>query len=361
MKITVTAIKADIGSVGGHTKPSEEVLKRVKEIVEYNSKRRLLIDFYIGYIGDDIYILMTHTNGINNPDIHKLAFDAFMEGTEIAKSQGLYGAGQDMLKTSFSGNVKGMGPGVAEIEFEERPNEAFALFTADKTEPGAFNYPFYKIFCEPSSNTGLILNPTLTNGVKFFVMDVMEDRMVELHTPEDIFMIAAILMYPGRFVIDSILTKDNEPIMSATTDRLHNIAGTYVGKDDPAALVRLQKQFAATEEVCSVFKTAHYVAGDTRGSHHSALMPVKLNTAATANFCIPIVSCCLFSMHNGKLTEPVDAFDTPDWDYFRKKAVEKAEYMREQGFIHPATLIPEELEYQKGYQAIMDEIKRRFK
>jgi fructose 1,6-bisphosphate aldolase/phosphatase len=27
----------------------------------------------------------------------------------------LYGAGQDLLKDSFSGNVRGMGPGVAEI------------------------------------------------------------------------------------------------------------------------------------------------------------------------------------------------------------------------------------------------------
>jgi fructose 1,6-bisphosphate aldolase/phosphatase len=303
---------------------------------------------------------MSHVNDVGNSEVHKLAFDAFMKGSEIAKSQGLYGAGQDLLKTSFSGNVKGMGPGVAEIEFEERPNEPFALLTADKTEPGAFNYPFYRLFCEPSANTGLLLNPTLTKGVKFVIMDVMEGKKAELYTPEEIFMIAAILMYPGRYVIESILTKDKEPIMVATTDRLHNIAGTYVGKDDPASIVRLQKQFPATEEMCSLFKTAHYVAGNTRGSHHSSLMPVKRNTAATSNFCIPIVSCSLFSIHNGKLTEAVDAFETPDWDYFRMKATKKAEYMREQGFIHPATLIPEELEYNKGYQSIIDEVRKKF-
>jgi fructose 1,6-bisphosphate aldolase/phosphatase len=247
------------------------------------------------------------------------------------------------------------------MEFEERPNEPFAMITADKTEPGAFNYPFYRLFCEPSANTGILINPPLTKGVKFVVLDVMKGKKVELFTPNDIFLIAAILMYPGRYVIDSIWTRDKEPIMAATTDRLHNIAGTYVGKDDPACLVRLQKQFAATEETCSVFKAVHYVAGNTRGSHHLPLMPVKINSAATANFCIPIVSCALFSMHNGKLTEVVDAFETPDWDYYRRKATKKAEYMREQGFVHPATLIPEELEYNKGYQAIMNELKKRFK
>jgi fructose 1,6-bisphosphate aldolase/phosphatase len=361
MKITLSAIKADIGSIGGHTKPSEAVLEKVKKIIFENGvKSGLLIDSYVGYTGDDIHILMSHKNGVGNPEVHKLAFDAFMEGANIAKSQGLYGAGQDLLKTAFSGNVKGMGPGVAEMEFEERPNEPFALITADKTEPGAFNYPFYRLFCEPSANTGLLLNPTLTKGVKFVIMDVMEGKKAELYTPNDIFLIAATLMYPGRYVIESIWTKDNVPIMVATTDRLHNIAGTYVGKDDPACIIRLQKEFPATEEMCSVFKTAHYVAGNTRGSHHLPLMPVKRNSTASSDFCIPIVSCVLFSVHEGKLTEPVDAFETPEWDYFRAKAVEKAEYMREQGFVHPATLVPEELEYNKGYQSIMDEVRKRF-
>ncbi|MBI2971849.1 MAG: fructose 1,6-bisphosphatase [Candidatus Aenigmarchaeota archaeon] len=358
MKITLSAIKADIGGVGGHTKPSDELVDTVRKIV---SESKLPTDSYVGYTGDDIHILMSHDKGIGSSEIHKLAFDAFMEGTEVAKSQGLYGAGQDLLKTSFSGNVKGMGPGVAEMQFEERPNEAFVLLTADKTEPGAFNFPFYRVFCEPSANTGLLLNPTLSKGVTFRIMDVMDGTIAELRTPEDIFMIAAVLMYPGRYVVESVWTKDNEPVLAATTDRLHNIAGTYVGKDDPAALVRLQKNFPATEEFCSVFKVAHYVAGNTRGSHHVPLMPVKRNSPASTNFCIPLVSCSLFSMHNGMFTGPFDAFETPDWDYYRKRATKKADFMREQGFVHPATLIPEELEYNKGYQAIMDQVRQRFR
>ena len=107
MKITLSAIKADIGGVGGHTKPSKELLKRVEDIVK-RSKHDLLIDYYIGYAGDDIHIIMSHKNRVENNRIHKLAWDAFKEGTEVAKEQGLYGAGQDLLKDSFSGNVKGM-------------------------------------------------------------------------------------------------------------------------------------------------------------------------------------------------------------------------------------------------------------
>lgn len=360
MKVTITAIKADIGSIGGHTRPSEEVLKSVSDFISAGKEKAGIIDQYIGYTGDDIHLLLSHTHGINNNEVHKLAWDAFKAGTEVAKSQGLYGAGQDLLKDAFSGNVRGMGPGVAELEFEERPNEAFALFTMDKTEPGAFNFPLYRLFCEATANTGLILNPLLSKGVIIAVMDVMEGRTAEFHVPEDNFLLAAVLMYPGRYVVDTVRNSEG-PILSATTDRLHNVAGTYVGKDDPAALMRLQKGFPATEEACSVFKTAHYVAGDARGSHHMPLMPVKVRTPASANFCIPIVSCVLFSMHNGFFTAHIDAFDTPDWEYSRKKAIKKAEYMREQGFVHPATLIPEELEYNKGYNAMMDEVKKRFK
>ena len=39
-----------------------------------------------------------------------------------------------------------MGPGIAEIEMDERPSEVFCIFAADKTEPGAFNFPFWRMF-----------------------------------------------------------------------------------------------------------------------------------------------------------------------------------------------------------------------
>jgi fructose 1,6-bisphosphate aldolase/phosphatase len=91
------------------------------------------------------------------------------------------------------------------------------------------------------------------------------------------------------------------------------------------------------------------------------MMPVKLNSAASVNYAIPIVSCLVYSMHNGKLTDPHDGFGTADWDLQRMMASERAMIIRNQGFIHPATLIPEELEYNKGYQARMDKLNERFK
>jgi len=359
MKITVSVIKADVGGIGGHTKPSERLIEAVRKTIKDSGD--LLIDHYIGYCGDDVHIVMSHTRGVDNNEIHKLAWDAFMAGTQVARDEGLYGAGQDLLKDSFSGNVKGMGPGVAEIEFEERQNEAFTVFAADKTEPGAFNYPFYRMFVDALSNTGLIVNESLARGVNINIMDVEEGKIAELSLWEDKPTIEAALMYPGRYVVSTVTTKDGEPIVASSTDRLHNIAGKYVGKDDPICIVRTQKNFPATEEVGSVFNNPHYVAGNTRGSHNMPLMPVKLNSAATINFCIPIVEALVFSMHNGKFVGPFDGFSTPDWDYIREIATKKALAMRSQGFIHPATLVPSELEYAEGYNARISVLKSKMK
>jgi fructose 1,6-bisphosphate aldolase/phosphatase len=361
MRITVSAIKADIGGIGGHTCPSEKLLETVKNFISRNAKG-LLTDYYVGYTGDDIHIIMTHTRGVDDEKIHKLAWDAFTEGTKTAKEQGLYGAGQDLLKDSFSGNVKGMGPGVAEIEMEERPSEVFCIFAADKTEPGAFNFPFWRMFVDAGSNTGILINERLAEGVIFRIMDVMTGKVAELKMWQDKAELEAALMYPGRYVVHSVMSSDNsDHILSASTDRLHNIAGTYVGKDDPIAIVRTQKNFPATEEAGSAFNEPHYVAGNTRGSHHMPLMPVKLNSAASLNYSIPIVSCLLFSMHDGKLTGPHDGFGTADWDLQRTRAAERAMIMRNQGFIHPATLVPDELEYNKGYEARMSKLQSKFR
>lgn len=76
-----------------------------------------------GHAYDDIAILITHTHGVGDGRVHRLAWDAFLEGTAVAKAEGLSGAGQDLLKDAFFGNVRGMGPAVAELEFEGRPGE----------------------------------------------------------------------------------------------------------------------------------------------------------------------------------------------------------------------------------------------
>lgn len=166
MKITLSIIKADVGSVGGHIAPSPEMIESVQDYIQKEGKKKgLILDYFVCHTGDDISILLSHQKGVANSKIHKLCWDAFLKATKIAKSQGLYGAGQDLLVEAFSGNVKGMGPQVAEIEFQEREAEPFLMFMADKTEPGAFNLPLYLSFADPMHCAGLILSPALKKAL----------------------------------------------------------------------------------------------------------------------------------------------------------------------------------------------------
>ncbi|MBU4480927.1 fructose-1,6-bisphosphatase [Patescibacteria group bacterium] len=363
MKITLSIIKADIGSIGGHIKPSQKVLETVESYVKQKGKG-LLIDSYIGYTGDDIAILTTHKKGVLNEKIHKLCFEALLAGTKVAKAQGLYGAGQDLLKTAFSGNVKGMGPQVAEMEVVERPAEPFLMFMADKTEPGAYNLPLYLTFTDPMYCAGLILAPTLKKGFKFVIMDVNnteDDRVIELNSPEENYDIAALLRDNGRFIVEGVFSRaSGEQVAAVSTTRLHNIAGKYVGKDDPVMLVRSQKDFPATGEILAPYTIGHFVAGFMRGSHNGPLMPVKKNSPISYFDGPPIVSCLAFSIKDGKLTEPADCFDQPYWDYVRMNVSRKAEDIRRQGFSGPAMLPMTELEY-TGVMETLEELDKRFK
>ncbi len=348
MKTTLSVIKADVGSVAGHEKPSKPLVNRIIDVVN-SAKPRLLSDYAVFTVGDDNVILMVHKLGVDNPDIHKLAWDAFVEATVVAKSQGLYGAGQDLLKDSFSGNVRGMGPGSCEMEFEERPNEPFILFMCDKTNPGVFNLPFFRTFADPFHNAGLLLAPDMASGFEFTVMDVTHvkaDRVIKLKSPENYYDLATLLRDQETYIIESITTRSTQDIACVvSTSRLHNIAGKYTGKDDPVALVRSQKQFPSTGEVLSPWSCAHLVAGDNRGSHNVPVMPVKLFSSISFFDGPAIVQAAGFCVHDGKLTEYIDLFDHPFWDHIRTKASRKLEDIREQGFFGPAMVGMNELEY----------------
>ncbi|WP_199812687.1 fructose 1,6-bisphosphatase [Streptomyces sp. NRRL S-1813] len=77
--------------------------------------------------------------------MHEFAGDLFTPTTALAKDLSLYGAGEDLLSEAYSGDLRGMGPGYAELDFEERPSEPVICFLTDKTEPGAWNLALYKM------------------------------------------------------------------------------------------------------------------------------------------------------------------------------------------------------------------------
>jgi len=369
MKITLSLIKADVGSVGGHTKPSEHMLEAARRRVHDAIKEGLLIDGFVSHTGDDIALLMSHTQGAGHPDVHQFAWNTFLKATEIAREYGLYGAGQDLLKDAPSGNIRGAGPGVAEIEFDHtlsgnRPAESFLTFTADKCGPGAYNLPLFLGFADPMYCAGLML-PKMIKGFSFHIIDMNNtqgDSIIELDAPEDYYEIAVLLRDNERFGIDGISSRTyGERAVSISAQRLHSIAGKYTGKDDPVALVRTQGIFPAPEELISPFAKAHYVGGDARGSHVMPLMPVPLNTPVSGIYCLPIVTCAAWSLNSeGRFSDSyVDFFANPAWDEVRRRAQIKAIEIRSQGWSGAAMLPYSELEY-GGFRDTVTGLLERF-
>ncbi len=365
MKVTISVIKADVGSIGGHTRPSERMLETVRAQLRDAIRFQLILDGLITHTGDDIAIIMSHTRGPGAREVHRFAWDSFLAATEEARAAGLYGAGQDLLVDAPSGNVRGAGPAVAEIEFErdpasrDRPAEPFLVFAGDKCGPGAYNYPLYSVFCDPMHNGGLLLSPKLRKGFTVTIIDMDHkvgegDRVIELPVPERVWDVACLLQNPDRFAIEAVWSrhKPDEQIVSVSATRLHNIAGTYTGKDDPVAIVRTQGIFPAPEEVVEPYTLGHFVTGDCRGSHVMPIMPVAINTAVAGPYCLPVVSCLAFSMDaEGRFTtEHLDVFGNVAWDATRLKVQQKADEWRRQGFVGPTMASHAEL----AYTGIMD-------
>lgn len=366
-KVTISLIKADVGSYPGHSLVHPALVEIANKELSSAKLSEIITDYKVLTVGDDLQLLMSHQKGIDSSDIHEFAWNTFMKATEVAKKLKLYGAGQDMLSDAFSGNVKGMGPGVAEMDFTERQGEPLIAFMMDKTEPGAFNLPIYRMFADPFNTAGLIIDPTMHGGFRFEVWDIVDHKKVFLNTPEETYEILAFIGAKSRYVIKRVFPRDNpklssdEPVAVISTDKLSQIAGQYVGKDDPVALVRAQSGLPAVGEVLEPFAFPHLVSGWMRGSHNGPLMPVGFNQAQCTRFDgPPRVIAAGFQIANGTLVGPVDMFADPAYDYTRKKAQEITEYMRRHGPFEPHRLPLEDMEY-TALPKILAKLENRFK
>ncbi|BAT71282.1 fructose 1,6-bisphosphate aldolase/phosphatase [Thermosulfidibacter takaii ABI70S6] len=362
MKVTLSVLKADIGGWVGHSNMHPKLVEIAQESLDAAKVDGMIIDYHVAYCGDDLNLIITHTKGEDNPDIHKLAWDVFMRCTEAAKKLKLYGAGQDLLSDAFSGNLKGMGPGYAEMEIEERKSEPVIVFMADKTSPGAWNFPLFKMFADPFNTAGLVIDPTMHDGFIFEVLDVMENKFVKLSCPEEMYDLLVLIGASGRYMIRAVYRKsDNEIAAKASVQKLNMMAGRYVGKDDPVLIVRAQSGFPAVGEILEAFSFPHLVEGWMRGSHHGPLMPVGFEDAVPTRFDgPPRVIAAGFQLAEGQLVGPVDMFKDKSFDYTRQKALEITDYIRRHGPFEPHRLHLEEMEY-TTLPAVMEKLQNRFK
>ncbi len=367
-KTTISIIKSDVGSLAGHHVVPKPLLDIGKKRLKEAQNEGLINSYYVFNAGDDLELLMVHQKGEANPKIHQLAWNTFKEAANKAKDLKLYGAGQDLLKTAFSGNIRGMGPGVAEMEIEERGSDPIVVFAADKTEPGAFNFPLFKIFGDPANTAGLVIDPSMIGGFKFEVLDVIENKKVTLKCPEEMYELIALIGTPERYVVAHVQRARDNLIAAATSiTRLALIAGKYVGKDDPVSIVRSQHGLPALGEILAPYMHTYFVEGWMRGSHWGPLMPVGLKDSRCTVFDGPPRLVALgFQVGNGKIAsddngEPMisDLFEDPAFDLARREAIECAALIRGMGEFEPARLSSHAMEY-TTLPKVLEKLKKRF-
>ena len=361
MSITLSVIKADVGGYVGHSDSHPDILVKADECLAKAKGDGLLVDYHVTKCGDDLQLIMTHHEGEESEKIHKLAWDTFVDCTEVAKVLKLHGAGQDLLADAFSGNVKGMGPGVAEMEFEERTAETIIIFMADKTSAGAWNMPLYKMFADPFNTIGLVIAENMHAGFSFEVHDVKGHKKIIFNAPDEIYDMLVFIGAPSRFMVKAVYHRESREIAAvSSTQRLALIAGRYVGKDDPVCIVRSQGEFPAVGEVLEPFAFPILVEGWMRGSHYGPLMPVSIADSTPTRFDgPPRVVAVGFQLSGGKLVGPRDMFADKSFDHAREQASEMADMMRRHGPFEPHRLPLEEMEYTTMPQ-VMKKLERRF-
>jgi fructose 1,6-bisphosphate aldolase/phosphatase len=361
MKVTISVIKADVGGWVGHCSMHPDLIAAGQASMAKAQKAGLLIDSHVTRCGDDLQLIMTHTKGVDNRKVHELAWNTFQTCTGIAKKLKLHGAGQDLLSDAFSGNVKGQGPGVAEMDISEREAEPIIIFMADKTASGAWNLPLYHMFADPFNTIGLVISSNMHKGFIFEVHDVKESKKIMFKCPEEVYDMLVFIGAPSRYTVKAVYSRETGDIAaSSSTQKLSMIAGRYVGKDDPVCIVRAQGVFPAVGEVLEPFARPHIVEGWMRGSHNGPLTPVAVNGCNPTRFDgPPRVIAAGFQLAEGHLVGPVDMFDDVAFDNARQQAMDMADMLRRHGPFEPHRLPLEEMEYTTLPQ-VMKKLHRRF-
>jgi fructose 1,6-bisphosphate aldolase/phosphatase len=347
IKLTLSVMKAHVGGFIGHTNIHPELLDTAKEKLHYSKEKGLIIDFHVLRCGDDLELVITHQEGCDNEGIHRLAWNTFHACTEVAKELKLCDAGQDILEEEFSGNIREMGPGVAEMEFVERRSEPVLIFMTDKASSGAWNLPLFRAFADPFNTAGLVSDPIMIKGFSFRILDVKEGRAITLACPGEIHYLLALIGSTSRYMVSSIRrNSDNELAAVVSADKLSLHPGRCSGKDDPVAVLRCQSGFPAVGEAMEPFAFPHLVEGWMRGSYTGPLMPVPFYEANPTRFDgPPRVICAGFHTTNGRLIGPHDMFDDPSFDDSRRLAGSITEYMRRHGPFQPHRLPEQEMQY----------------
>lgn len=323
MRVTLTAVSTVVG------RPAA-VLARLALSVAAGD----LIDAQVRTLGSGLWVLLTHTRGENDSDVHRIVWESLDAG-----SPGDFGV------DGFPGRLDGTGATVVELPFDERPNESLIAFAGAGTATGAFNLPLFRTFADPFNTAGLVLSDSLSQGCSFEVHDSLERRKAVFNAPDELYDLLAYIGSPARFAIKRTIPRATSQVAAAaSTDRVAEVGG-MAGHQNPLAIVRCEGDLPTVGEALEPFALPSFVEGFARGAHLGPWMPVALDAAAPGRFDGPPRAVALgFEVTDGKLVGPRDLFADPSFDRAREEANHLADVLRRHGPFEPHRLPLDEQE-----------------
>lgn len=361
-KITLSVVTADVGGFVGHVSGHPDVVDTAREWLHHAKEKGVIIDSHVFRCGDDVALVMTHGAGKESREIHELSWSTLLACSNEARDLKLHAASADVFNQSFAGTVRGMGPGVAEIEFVERVSEPIVIVMVNKAASGPFNLPLYKVFADPFNTAGLVLDAAMLDGFSFKVIDLASGHEIILSTPKESHHLLALIGSTSRYVVSEIIrNSDSEVCGAVSAQKLNASSGRITWQTEPSAIFRCQSGFPAVGEVMEGFTFPHLVRGWLRGVHNGPLMPVPFYEANPTRFDGPPRAIAAgFQVSTGRLIGPHDLFDDPSFDEPRRQANRIADYMRRHGPFEPHRLSETDLDM-TNLPFVIDKIKDRFR
>jgi fructose 1,6-bisphosphatase len=130
--LTISDLKADIGATG-HQLPPNVMFAAFRASLRAAQQAGLIDGFDVANAGDDNHFILFHTKGVDNPEIHALAFQTFFRAGWVTQKLGLqpYGLMQDFVDPKVLALIK-----AGQLHVYANLNEAF--ITALTEELAAF-------------------------------------------------------------------------------------------------------------------------------------------------------------------------------------------------------------------------------
>lgn len=382
--LTLSDIKADGGGKVGHTTPPS-LFSAVAEASLLEAKEnRVIKDFRVFGIGDDLQLFMLHDCGVDANDIHLLAFRTFWRAVWVTEIIGYkpYGLAQDLqigpatkgkkvddlaapsagfvelldqtlpepersfiprvrtaerkwkqgrssveVKKPFAGNVTGQGPGFAELPLAGPGRIGF--LGADKAGPAAFNIPVFHAVYHALKREEF--SRRYGESIAFEIWDVHRHSRVFLDALAHEHDVRALLGATNLFNIKRLWSL---PASVAERESVESRAGRVLlsASTERLALITGGQYVGKddpvlfgveeiTNPIFECLKTGFYMTqGDERGSHYMMLVPKPLPEAVATVRSRGLCSGLRVSCGSGGISQIEDVFASPGYGQARMRA-----------------------------------------